>query len=148
VSFICGKTGFNVGAVIDLAESLFEQSRQEVSTGRLNQVLQRAEEANPPGTRHNKRPRLYYATQVGVAPPTFLVFASYPQLITEQYTRFLMNHLRSHLGFEEVPVRTVFRARERKEMRGGDAPKGRPHSLTKHLRPPEARERGQRRESR
>jgi GTP-binding protein len=80
----------------------------------VNDLLHRAEEAKAPEGSHGKHPRLFYGTQIAVAPPTFLIFASHPQLISVQYTRYLANYFRQHLPFPEVPLRIVYRARTRR----------------------------------
>jgi GTP-binding protein len=114
VSFISARDNTNVDETLDLAETLFEQARVQVGTAEVNAVLQHAEEMNAPEGSHGKHPRLFYATQIAVAPPTFLVFASHPQLISARYNRYLANYFREHLPFHEVPVRIIYRARKRK----------------------------------
>ena len=115
VSFISALNATNIEQTLDLAESIFQQARHEVPTAKLNAALRNAAQARPPAPRHQKQPKLFYATQLAVAPPTFLIFASNPQLITAQYTRYLQNYFRTHLPFPEVPIRIIFRARPRKE---------------------------------
>jgi GTP-binding protein len=115
VSFISAKENTNVERTLDLALALFKQAGRRVSTPKVNEVLHRAEEARAPEGSHGKRPRLFYGTQIGVAPPTFLIFASHPQLISAQYTRYLANDFRRRLPFPEVPVRIVYRARTRQD---------------------------------
>ena len=113
VSFISARDNLNVEETLDLAEALFEQARRRVATAQANTVLQQAEAQNAPEARRGKRPRLFYATQIAIAPPTFLVFASYPHLISARYTRYLAGYFRQRLPFHEVPVRIVYRARTR-----------------------------------
>ncbi|MBL7133028.1 MAG: ribosome biogenesis GTPase Der [Phycisphaerae bacterium] len=117
VSFISARDGRNVDATLQLIQTLFDQSRGQVQTAELNEVLQRATEAHAPPARHGKRPKLFYATQIGIGPPTFLLFASHPRLISGQYTRYLANYFRAHLPFPEVPLRIVYRARKRSEQK-------------------------------
>ena len=114
VSFISAKENTNIERTLDLAQALFKQAGRQVGTPELNDVLHRAAEAKAPEGSHGKRPRLFYGTQIAVAPPTFLIFASHPQLISAQYTRYLANDFRRHLPFPEVPIRIVYRARTRK----------------------------------
>jgi GTP-binding protein len=118
VSFISAKEKTNIGRTLDLAQALFKQAGQRVSTPELNDVLHRASEAKAPEGSHGKRPRLFYGTQIAVSPPTFLIFASHPQLISAQYTRYLANDFRRRLPFPEIPLRIVYRAR----TRGAEAP--------------------------
>jgi len=118
VSFISARDRTNVDETLKLAQALFEQARHRVTTGQLNAVLQRAEATQSPRASHGKQPRLFYATQIAVTPPTILIFASHPQLISEQYVRYLGRYFREHLPFPEVPVRFVFRARTKKATGG------------------------------
>ena len=126
VSFLCASDGRNVNQTINLVESIYAQSRRQVTTGKLNEVLKEAVQLQSPRVKHNKRPKFFYATQIGVAPPTFLIFASHPQLIEKQYTRFLANYFRAHLPFPEVPLRIVFRARKREGSKGSKLKDTRP----------------------
>lgn len=114
VSFISAKEKTNVERTLGLAQALFKQAGCRVSTPELNEVLHRASEAKEPEGARGKRPRLFYGTQIAVAPPTFLIFASHPQLISAQYTRYLANSFRRHLRFPEIPLRIVYRARTRR----------------------------------
>jgi len=113
VSFISARDATNVDETVKLAESLFTQARRRATTSQLNQALTAAVQIQAPPMRRNRRPKLFYAAQVAVAPPTFIIFASYPQLLADQYVRYLHNHLREALGFHEVPIRLIFRARKR-----------------------------------
>jgi GTP-binding protein len=112
VAFSTATTGRNVKAVIDTAQRLFRQSRERAPTARLNTVLREAVEANQPPSDPRGRPvRLYYATQVEVAPPTIVVSASGPRSVSEPYKRYLLNAFRKALPFREVPIRLLLRGR-------------------------------------
>ena len=76
LAFITAQTGRNVKALVNLAQSLFKQSRNRVGTGTLNRILREAVDAHPPASRENRTPRIYYATQVGVTPPTVVLFVN------------------------------------------------------------------------
>ena len=96
---------------IRLAESLFRQARTRVSTGELNRAVEQALGERPPAVRRRtKRPKVYYATQVSVAPPTLVFFINDPTLIDDQYRRFLVRRFRELLPFVEVPMRLLFRS--------------------------------------
>ena len=60
-----------------------------------------------------RRPKLFYATQVGVAPPTFVFFARDAGSVHFSYRRYLENRLRRTFGFEGVPLNMQFRPRRR-----------------------------------
>ena len=64
IAFITAKAGKNVHATLNLAQNLHKQACQRVTTGDLNRVLRQALEATPPPLRQNRRPKIYYASQV------------------------------------------------------------------------------------
>ncbi|MGL4595543.1 MAG: hypothetical protein ACRCUY_12535, partial [Thermoguttaceae bacterium] len=61
---------------------------------------------------HFRKPKIYYASQVDVAPPTIVLFCNMPDAFSAPYQRYLVNFLRDVLPFSEVPIRLVFRKRE------------------------------------
>ncbi|MBN1347060.1 MAG: ribosome biogenesis GTPase Der [Phycisphaerae bacterium] len=114
ITFVTAKKTKNVQATIDVAQSLFNQSLMRVGTGRLNEALRHALDVRGPSSKRGaKPPRIYYATQVGILPPTLVLFVNNPSLIDEGYRRFLLNRMREHLPFKEIPIRLLFRARRR-----------------------------------
>jgi GTP-binding protein len=112
IAFITGQTGKNVRALLNLGQSLFKQASARVSTGELNRVVRAALERNPPPVRENRRPKIYYATQVGERPPTIVLFANRPSLFDATYRRYLLGVFRDNLPFREVPIKLYLRQRE------------------------------------
>ncbi len=112
IAFVTATKGRNVKAVIDTAQRLYRQSRERTPTARLNTVLRQAVEINRPPADSRGRPvRLYYATQVEVAPPTIVISASAPRSLSEPYRRYLLNAFRKELPFHEVPIRLYVRGK-------------------------------------
>jgi GTP-binding protein len=118
IAFITAQTGKNVKAVLNLAQSLYKQSLKRVSTGTLNRVLREAVEAHPPASRENRTPRIYYATQVGVAPPTVVLFVNSTRLFDATYQRYLLNIFREKLPFRDIPIKLYMRSRKQVESPG------------------------------
>lgn len=119
VAFVTAKDGRNVAALLDLARHLHKVAGERVSTGQLNAALQQAlAERTPGGVGGNRRPRVYYATQVQVSPPHLVLFVNDPGLFDESYRRFLLNRFRDLLPFEEVPIHLTMRARTRASEEG------------------------------
>jgi GTP-binding protein len=83
-----------------------------VPTGALNRVVMDAVRAHPPSPVRNRLPKIFYATQVAVGPPTFVVFANDPSLIHFSYKRYLENRIREAYGFLGTPIKLIFRERE------------------------------------
>ncbi|MFO0876685.1 MAG: ribosome biogenesis GTPase Der [Gemmataceae bacterium] len=111
IAFITAKSGKNVQAVLNLAQSLHKQATARVTTGDLNRVLRKAVLSNPPPMRQNRRARIYYATQVEVSPPTIVLFTNGPELLDNSYLRYLLNTFRDELPFKEVAIKLEVRSR-------------------------------------
>ena len=111
LAFITGQSGKNVKALLNLSQSMFKQASQRVGTGTLNRILREAVDAHPPATRESRTPRVYYATQVGTAPPTVVLFVNHPSLFDATYQRYLLNVFREKLPFRDIPIKLYLRAR-------------------------------------
>lgn len=111
IAVLTAKDGRNIRQLINLTQSIFKQARTRMSTGRLNRALKIAIEKNTPPHRKNKRPKIFYASQVAVAPPTIVVKCNDPQLFDESWKRYLLGFLREVSPFQEVPLRMIMRAR-------------------------------------
>jgi GTPase len=116
LAFITAKTGKNVKALLNLSQSMYKQAQKRVGTGVLNRVLREAVEAHAPAMRENRTPRVYYATQVGSAPPTVVLFVNSPSLFDATYQRYLLNVFRERLPFHDVPIKLYLRARSKSEL--------------------------------
>ena len=119
--FVTANRGRNVQALVDLSQSLFRQARERVPTADVNRVINAALAHKPPPVRRNKRPKIYYATQVATAPPTIVLFCNQPQLFEPTYERYLLNVCRDELPFAEVPIRLCLRKRDSHLPRKEDA---------------------------
>jgi GTP-binding protein len=117
IAFITGKTGKNVKALVNHAQMLFKQARERVTTAQLNKVIRAALDANPPPLFQNRRPKIFYATQVGTEPPTIVMFANNPNAFSADYRRYLLGAMREHLPFAEVPIKLYLRKREAGDRR-------------------------------
>ena len=118
LAFITGQSGRNVKALLNLSQSMFKQSQKRVGTGTLNRVLREAVDAHPPSMRENKNPRIYYATQVGTAPPTVVLFVNHTSLFDAPYQRYLLNVFREKLPYHDVPIKLYLRARTQSDPHG------------------------------
>jgi GTPase len=108
---ISAKTGQRVERVLELAVDIWAERRRRIPTGELNRLVISATERTPPPMVRGRRPRLFYATQAAIAPPTFVFFASDAAAVHFSYRRYLENRLREAFGFHGTPIRLVFRDR-------------------------------------
>ncbi|GMU81174.1 MAG: ribosome biogenesis GTPase Der [Phycisphaerales bacterium] len=110
IVIMTARDGRNVDAAIDVALGLHRQAQTRVSTARLNEAIRAIVGEREPMPRYGtKRIKIYYGTQVSVAPPTIVLFCNNPELVTENYRRFMENRMREILPFVEVPMRLLFR---------------------------------------
>jgi len=110
-------TGQRVFRLFELVDGVYQRWTTRLPTPEVNSFLEAALQKLPPPVSGGKRARIYYMTQVGVAPPLFAAFASHPEGIPVSYERYLINRLRDTFGFEGVPVSIRFRRRERPARR-------------------------------
>lgn len=111
IAFITGMTGKNIKKLINHAQMLFHQSRQRIGTGPLNRLVRRAVEHHPPPLYRQRRPKIYFATQVRSQPPTIVLKCNEPKAISPSYRRYLLGVFRDQLEFGEVPIRLFFEKR-------------------------------------
>jgi GTPase len=112
VAFLSAKDGTNVDGMLQLLFDLREQTRIQMPTGRLNAVLQAARDRLLPSS-GGHFPKMFYGTQIGTEPLSILVFVNEPRLFRGQYERYLAQVLRDAFGCSEVPIRIVFRRRDK-----------------------------------
>jgi GTP-binding protein len=109
--FISAKTGQRVHKILELAKESYAQSARRITTGTLNDVVNEAVSMAEPPAMSGKRLKLYYATQVGVQPPTFVIFVNDEKLVHFSYKRYMENFFRKTFGFAGTPMRIFFRNR-------------------------------------
>lgn len=112
IVFTSAKTGQRVDQIFPLIQESYENSRKRVQTGVLNDVLVDAQLMNPTTTFNGGRLKIFYANQVAVCPPTFVLFSNDPQYLHFSYKRYLENRLREAFGFEGTPIHIICRKRD------------------------------------
>ena len=115
VLFISALTGQRTERIFELVNYVNDQSSMRITTGMLNNVLADAQARVQPPTDKGKRLKIYYMTQTGIKPPTFVVFCNSRELFHFSYQRYLENQIRSVFGLEGTPVRMVIRQKGDKE---------------------------------
>ncbi|XXM74539.1 ribosome biogenesis GTPase Der [Lysinibacillus sphaericus] len=112
IIFLSAKTKKRIHTLLPVINMASENHALRVQSSVLNEVVMDAVAMNPTPTDNGKRLRIYYATQVAVKPPTFVVFVNDPELMHFSYERFLENRIRDAFGFEGTPIRIIARARK------------------------------------
>ena len=112
--FTSATTGQRVTKVLDMALAVQEQRARRISTSQVNDGLQELINRLQPPQAAGREVKLNYATQVEVEPPTFAIFGNHPELIPENYIRYLHNGFRAKWGFLGSPVRLLMRRKNEK----------------------------------
>ncbi len=108
---ISAKTGWHKDKLLPAIQEALESWEKRVPTAKLNSFLGQLIGSNPPPIRGGKQPKILFATQAGIAPPTFVVFAT--EFLEASYRRFIERRLREEFGFSGSPIRVSVRIRER-----------------------------------
>lgn len=111
VAFITARDEVNIKKLINLAQTIAKQAQVRVSTSKINDVVQNAVLVNHPPMRSNRVARIYFATQVAVAPPTIVVKCNDASIIDRGWQRYLLGIFRDELPFAEVPIKVHYRSR-------------------------------------
>ncbi|UOX35960.1 ribosome biogenesis GTPase Der [Weissella cibaria] len=111
IIFVSAKTKQRLNKLPELIKQVNENHQKRVQSATLNEVIMDALALNPTPTVNGKRLRVYYATQVAIQPPTFVVFVNDPELMHFSYARFLENQIRKSFDFTGTPIHLIKRAR-------------------------------------
>ncbi len=109
ILFISAKTGQRLPKLFEFINYVNEQAALRISTGMLNDVLSEAITRVPPPTDRGRRLKIYYMTEAGVRPPTFVIFCNDAELFHFSYQRYIENKMREVFGFNGTPIRFVIR---------------------------------------
>jgi GTP-binding protein len=109
ILFISAKSGQRVQRLFELINYVDNQSAMRITTGMLNNVLADAAARVQPPSDKGKRLKIYYMTQTGVRPPTFVCFCNDAELFHFSYQRYLENQIRGVFGLEGTPIRLLVR---------------------------------------
>ena len=112
LAFVTAKETRNVQMVLDLAQHLYKQANERLSTSKLNQAVRQILQERQPSTHSGRRARIYFATQTAVAPPEIVLFVNSMHYFKDAYQRFVINRMRDLLPYPEVPIKLIVRERQ------------------------------------
>ncbi|MEG2774538.1 MAG: ribosome biogenesis GTPase Der, partial [Acetivibrio sp.] len=113
ILFISALTGQRIHKIYENIETIIQFQNLRVSTGVLNEIITEATAMQQPPSDKGRRLKIFYATQVAIKPPTFVIFVNDKELMHFSYTRYLENRIRDAFGFTGTSLK--FLIRERKE---------------------------------
>ena len=115
ITYVSAHTGQRINTLYEHIKYVHNQTNTRISTGMLNDVLSDATMKVQPPSDKGKRLKIYYMTQISVAPPTFVIFCNDIELFHFSYQRYIENCLRQTFGFNGTPIKLIIR------MKGDDA---------------------------
>lgn len=115
VLFISALTGQRTERIFELVNFVYGQTAMRITTGMLNNVLADAQARQQPPTDKGRRLKIYYMTQTGIKPPSFVIFCNSRELFHFSYQRYIENQLRATFGLEGTPIRMTIRQKGDKE---------------------------------
>ena len=110
-------TGERAPKIIETIDQVGEARRKKIPTPALNKFIASVTAANPPASPGRKHVRILYAAQIGVAPPSFVLFTNVATEFHFSYERFLINKIREEFGFLGTPIRIQVRRRNKKGVK-------------------------------
>lgn len=113
--YVSALTGKRADTIMPAINKVVENNRRRITTGLLNDVLQEAILTNEPPSKNGRRLKIYYATEVSVSPPTFVIKVNDESIMHFSYKRYLENALRRSFDFSGTPVRLLIRNKNEKE---------------------------------
>ena len=114
--FISALTGQRLLKIYDLVDTVIANQNLRIQTGVLNEIISEAVVMQQPPSDKGKRLKIFYATEVSVKPPTFVIFVNNKELMHFSYTRYLENRIREAFGFRGTPLRFLIRERKEKDQ--------------------------------
>lgn len=111
VQYISTLDGTRFGRVMESVEYVLNNARQTIQTSTLNDIIHDAVYSSPPPSKAGHSLKINYATQVGVMPPTFILFVNNPELMHFSYLRYIENCLRKAKNFEGTPIKLIVRSK-------------------------------------
>jgi GTP-binding protein len=113
ILFISAVTKQRVTKVIELAKEVNEERHKRIPTSKLNDIILEAIKNHPPPSVRGRDLRINYIQQPQAAPPVFLAYTNFPELVPENYTRYLERIIREHFRFMGTPLTVVYKAKSR-----------------------------------
>ena len=114
IIFLSAMTGYNLDSLLPEVELVYEEYRKKISTGRLNDCIEKAIERNPLPNYRGNYVKIKYTTQIRSRPPSIKCFINYPEGVHFSYKRYLLNSIRKVFGFSGTPIKLSFTGKIKK----------------------------------
>ncbi len=116
IMFVSAKTGQRLIKLYNEIDKVRQNQTLRIQSGVLNEIIMDATAMHEPPQDKGKRLKIFYATQVSVMPPTFVLFVNYKPLFHFSYQRYIENRIREAFGFAGTPIHFIIRERKKSEQ--------------------------------
>ncbi|MGI6679988.1 MAG: ribosome biogenesis GTPase Der [Bdellovibrionota bacterium] len=114
IIYISATQGKRCAKLLPKAKEVYENARHRITTGTLNRVINNAFSKRPPTPYRGQIIKVYFSTQISVAPPTFVIFVNHPKSLHFSYLRYIKNEIRNEFSFEGSNIKVIVRKRNEK----------------------------------
>jgi len=114
IMFVSALTGQRLPKLYEMIDMVIQNNSMRIQTGVLNEIITEATALKQPPSDKGKRLKIFYATQAGVKPPTFVIFVNSKELMHFSYLRYLENKIREAFGFKGTSLKFIVRERKEK----------------------------------
>jgi GTPase len=111
IVFVSALTGQRLDRLFPMIQTVMQAYQKRLLTSAINDCLQEAWSRRPPHDRRGRELKLFYATQIGVEPPTFIGFVNHPEGLSTAFMRYLERQMRNKFGFEGTPLKLLLQSR-------------------------------------
>jgi GTPase len=111
IVFVSALTGQRLDRLFPMIQTVMQAYQKRLLTSAINDCLQEAWSRRPPHDRRGRELKLFYATQIGVEPPTFIGFVNHPEGLSTAFVRYLERQMRNKFGFEGTPLKLLLQSR-------------------------------------
>lgn len=112
IIFVSAKTGQQVHKIFENILQVHGQYVRRIPTSDLNTILHLIVNQHPPPSKSGRPTKVYYGSQISVAPPTFVFMTNNPEKTNFAYERYISNQFRYHFGFEGTPLDFIWRKKK------------------------------------
>ncbi|MBQ8468892.1 MAG: ribosome biogenesis GTPase Der [Clostridia bacterium] len=114
--YLSALTGKRIEKLMQTVEEVWKNANKKITAGTLNDILQNAYAISSPSGKGGKKLKIFYATQTGTTPPTFVLFVNDTTLMADNYKRYLENSIREAVDFSGTPIRITLKAKDERDI--------------------------------
>ena len=114
--YLSALTGTRISTLMKAVNEVWENANRKVPTGILNDLISSAFIGTAPPTKNGKKFKIYYTTQSGSVPPTFIMFVNDVKIVTDNYLRYLENYIRKSIDFSGTPIKIKLKAKNEEDI--------------------------------